>query len=240
MRAVRGWVLRAGDKNAVPIDLDSFTEGAPSQDAVNNPLTVLGTGDVAWAAYYDNCVNASRSTIRSAMCGGTRQLSRLRMVLQSRARIRWASQIGALADGFQRKMKQLGWQLATWRTGRIASRLRADMSWLRAAWAFNRISCCRDLAYNDAHQYDACGGVATRFPTRHRRCRSSTTTGMRSGRTPRTVRGGLTRRSCTDRWWRSAGRPWAGPGMKTDCSPARSGRPTGCFSDQCRRRQYAH
>lgn len=57
LRAIKGWVLRAGDKNPVPIDLDSFTEGPPSQDAVNNPLTVLGTGDVAWAAYYDNCVN---------------------------------------------------------------------------------------------------------------------------------------------------------------------------------------
>src|SRR5487761_2158219 len=57
MRSVRGWVLRAGDKDAVAIDLDAFTEGPPSQDAVNNPLTVLGTGDVAWSAYYDNCVN---------------------------------------------------------------------------------------------------------------------------------------------------------------------------------------
>ncbi len=56
-RAVRGWVLRAGDQNPVPIDLDSFTEGPPSEDAINNPLTVLGTGDVSWAAYYDNVVN---------------------------------------------------------------------------------------------------------------------------------------------------------------------------------------
>lgn len=57
LRAINGWVLRAGDQNPVPVDLDSFVEGPPSQDAVNNPLTVLGTGDVAWAAYYDNCVN---------------------------------------------------------------------------------------------------------------------------------------------------------------------------------------
>ena len=57
LRSVQGWVLRAGDKSPVPIQLDAFTEGAPSPDAVNNPLTVLGTGDVAWAAYYDNCVN---------------------------------------------------------------------------------------------------------------------------------------------------------------------------------------
>ena len=57
LRAVRGWVLRAGDKDPVPIDLDSFVEGPPSQDAIDNPLSVLGTGDVAWSAYYDNCVN---------------------------------------------------------------------------------------------------------------------------------------------------------------------------------------
>jgi hypothetical protein len=57
LRAVKGWVLRAGDKVPQQIDLDSFTEGPPSQDAINNPLTVLGIGDVAWSAYYDNCVN---------------------------------------------------------------------------------------------------------------------------------------------------------------------------------------
>jgi hypothetical protein len=57
LRAVKGWVLRAGDQNPVPIDLDTFSEGAPSQDSVTNPLTVLGSGDVAWSAYYDNCVN---------------------------------------------------------------------------------------------------------------------------------------------------------------------------------------
>jgi hypothetical protein len=56
-RAVTGWVLRSGDQNPVPIDLDSFSEGMPSQDAISNPLTVLGQGDVAWAAYYDNVVN---------------------------------------------------------------------------------------------------------------------------------------------------------------------------------------
>src|SRR5579863_1049063 len=57
LRALRGWVLRAGDQTPVPIDLDSYVEGPPTTDSVTNPLTVLGTGDVAWAAYYDNCVN---------------------------------------------------------------------------------------------------------------------------------------------------------------------------------------
>jgi len=56
-RAVRGWVLRAGDQNPVPVDLDSFSEGALSPDAVKNPLTVLGSGDVSWSAYYDNVAN---------------------------------------------------------------------------------------------------------------------------------------------------------------------------------------
>ena len=56
-RAVTGWVLRSGDQNPMPIDLDSFRTARLSQDAIANPLTVLGQGDVAWAAYYDNVVN---------------------------------------------------------------------------------------------------------------------------------------------------------------------------------------
>jgi hypothetical protein len=56
-RAVTGWVLRAGDENPIPIDLDKFIEGAPSQAAIDNPFTALGKGDVSWAAYYDNVVN---------------------------------------------------------------------------------------------------------------------------------------------------------------------------------------
>lgn len=56
-RSIRGWVLMAGDANPVAVDLDTFKEtGAPAA-GVKKPLTALGHGDVAWAAYYDNVVN---------------------------------------------------------------------------------------------------------------------------------------------------------------------------------------
>jgi hypothetical protein len=56
-RAVTGWVIRAGDKTPSVTPLDQWTETGPSPDAVKNPLTALGHGDPAWAAYYDNVVN---------------------------------------------------------------------------------------------------------------------------------------------------------------------------------------
>jgi hypothetical protein len=55
-RAIRGWVLRAGDNPPTVVALDQWTETgatATSTDA----LTALGRGDAAWAAYYDNVVN---------------------------------------------------------------------------------------------------------------------------------------------------------------------------------------
>ncbi len=56
-RAVSGWVIRSGDKTPVVTPLDQWSETGPSPDAVKNPLTALGHGDPAWAAYYDNVVN---------------------------------------------------------------------------------------------------------------------------------------------------------------------------------------
>ena len=56
-RAMAGWVIRAGDKTPTVTPLDQWTETGPSADAVKNPLTALGHGDPAWAAYYDNVVN---------------------------------------------------------------------------------------------------------------------------------------------------------------------------------------
>jgi len=55
-RAVTGWVIRAGDKTPSVTPLDQWKESGPSPDAVKNPLTALGHGDPAWAAYYDNVV----------------------------------------------------------------------------------------------------------------------------------------------------------------------------------------
>ncbi|HEY1502142.1 MAG TPA: hypothetical protein VGF88_21375 [Acidobacteriaceae bacterium] len=112
LRGVKGWVLRAGDQNPVPIDLDSFSEGAPSQDAVNNPLTVLGTGDVAWAAYYDNCVNRlafydslsdiSEGPVSYLVCGWYSNPGQDPLGDQ---------QVHSLTD-FNNKMEEYQWQLA--------------------------------------------------------------------------------------------------------------------------------
>jgi hypothetical protein len=111
-RAVTGWVLRSGDQNPVPIDLDSFSDGPPSQDAVTNPLTVLGQGDVAWAAYYDNVVNRlafydNLNGIRSGplaylVCGWYSNPAQDPL---------GDTEVKSLTD-FNNKMAQLQWQLA--------------------------------------------------------------------------------------------------------------------------------
>jgi len=53
-RAVTGWVIRSGDKTPSAAPLDQWKESGPSADPVKNPLTALGHGDPAWAAYFDN------------------------------------------------------------------------------------------------------------------------------------------------------------------------------------------
>jgi len=55
-RGVRAWILQAGDDNPQPIDIDGWTEPGPRKDG-KPPMTALGHGDLAWAAYYDNVVN---------------------------------------------------------------------------------------------------------------------------------------------------------------------------------------
>ena len=56
-RAVRGWVLRSGEKTPVVTDLDQWTEPGTNTAGLKGPMTALGHGDPAWAAYYDNVVN---------------------------------------------------------------------------------------------------------------------------------------------------------------------------------------
>lgn len=112
LRAVKGWVLRAGDQKPLPIDLKDFTEGPPSADSVNNPLTVLGTGDVAWAAYFDNCVNRlafydslsdiSEGPISYLVCGWYSNPGQDPLGDQS---------VYSLTD-FNAKMQEYHWQLA--------------------------------------------------------------------------------------------------------------------------------
>jgi hypothetical protein len=52
-RAVAGWVLEAGGAEPRVTPLDEWAEPGVAAD-VEEPLTALGHGDPAWAAYYDN------------------------------------------------------------------------------------------------------------------------------------------------------------------------------------------
>lgn len=52
-RAVTGWVLEAGGPTTSEVDVGSWTESGVAPD-VENPLTALGHGDLAWAGYFDN------------------------------------------------------------------------------------------------------------------------------------------------------------------------------------------
>ncbi|HEY1986685.1 MAG TPA: hypothetical protein VGG85_14815 [Terracidiphilus sp.] len=148
-RAVRGWVLRAGDQNPVPIDLDSYVEGAPSADAVNNPLTVMGTGDVAWAAYYDNCVNRlafydslsdiSEGPVSYLVCGWYSNPGQDPLGDQK---------VHSLTD-FNARMQELKWQLAQ---GELDESIRHARKYMVAARGLGLAtsSVASTLAYNDA------------------------------------------------------------------------------------------
>lgn len=54
-RSMTGWVLAAGGATPQVMPLDQWVEPRPATDVVA-PLTALGHGDPAWAAYYDNVI----------------------------------------------------------------------------------------------------------------------------------------------------------------------------------------
>jgi IPT/TIG domain len=112
-RAVAGWVLRAGDQNPTAVDLDSFIENPVTTGQVLQPLTALGHGDPAWAAYYDNVVNrlafydplsdtpAPQGPLAYLVCGWYTDASLDPL----------GSNIKSLSD-FDARMAQLGWELS--------------------------------------------------------------------------------------------------------------------------------
>lgn len=55
-RAVTGWVLESGGPQPVVRDLDAWVGPGPV-GTTERPMTAMGHGDPAWAAYYDNVVN---------------------------------------------------------------------------------------------------------------------------------------------------------------------------------------
>jgi hypothetical protein len=110
-RGVRGWVLRSGEDQPVVVELDKWTEPGPKQGS-KGPLTAMGHGDPAWAAYYDNVVNRlafyddlsdiSTGPIAYLVCGWYADPKQDPL----------GTGIHSLTD-FDAKMAQLGWELAT-------------------------------------------------------------------------------------------------------------------------------
>jgi hypothetical protein len=112
-RTVVGWILRAGDATPQAIALDSFTEDNTDQGTLINPLTALGHGDMAWAAYYDNVVN--RMAFFDPLNDTIPPIGPLAYLVCG-----WytdptldplGSKINSLND-FDARMAQLGWELA--------------------------------------------------------------------------------------------------------------------------------
>lgn len=56
-RTVRGWVLRAGDRNPSPIELDDWRETGDEPRPSVEALNALGYGHAGWSAYFDNVEN---------------------------------------------------------------------------------------------------------------------------------------------------------------------------------------
>ena len=112
-RAVRGWVLRAGDKTPSVVPLDQWTETGAQGETPENPLTAMGHGDPAWAAYYDNAVNRlgfyddlsdiTSGPIAYLVCGWYSDATLDPL---------GDAQIKSLT-GFDAKMNSLQWELAT-------------------------------------------------------------------------------------------------------------------------------
>lgn len=125
-RTVRGWVLRAGDRNPQPVNLDVWRETGPESDAAPEPLTALGYGDAGWSAYFDNVVNrlafydpltdVANGPIAYLVCGW---YSRPELDPLS------TSRVGSLG-AFRARMSELRWSVPESQMTRAAARMRND------------------------------------------------------------------------------------------------------------------
>lgn len=129
-RAVRGWVLRAGDeKPAPPTDLKDWVENGENLGSIENPLTAMGHGDPGWAAYfdnvkdrlafYDNLEGVASGPLAYLVCGW----------YHDPANDPLGSEINSLAD-FQARMRELGWELGS---GELQESARIAGGFLQAA-----------------------------------------------------------------------------------------------------------
>jgi len=110
-RAIRGWVIRTGEKTPVVVDLDAWTEPGTVMDT-KAALTIAGHGDPAWGAYYDNVVNrlgfyddlsgVTTGPLAYLVCGW----------YSDPASDPLGTNVKSL-NQFDQRMAELGWELAT-------------------------------------------------------------------------------------------------------------------------------
>jgi hypothetical protein len=137
-RTIRGWVLEAGGKEAKAFDLDGWTEPGPLAPGGPNtpvkPLSALGHGDPAWAAYYDNVENrlgfyddlsdVEAGPVAYLVCGWFAPPGDGDPLADAKVR--------SLAD-FHSRMSELRWQLATGELQEAVRHIDVHVSAARAA-----------------------------------------------------------------------------------------------------------
>ena len=131
-RSMTGWVLEAGGATPRVTPLDQWVEPGAATDVVA-PLTALGHGDPAWAAYYDNVVDrlgfyddlsgVTSGPVAYLVCGWYASSDPGRDPLGS-----GIASVGA----FDAAMAAHGWSLAD---GELKESLRRRASYLTAAAA---------------------------------------------------------------------------------------------------------
>ncbi len=182
---------------------------------IDNPLTVLGQGDVAWAAYYDNVVNRlafydDLSGIRSGplaylVCGwysnpaqdplGDTRCEIADRLQQQDGAVAVAACAGELNEAVNHSRKY------------ILGASKLGLTMVQAESVAGQRCGCVEREHRQAMSP----------PMRHPAFLRSIRAGKRLGRTRPTAHGGRTRRCFTARSLRSAGRNWAGPATKAAC-----------------------
>ncbi|WP_426595714.1 hypothetical protein ACPPVS_08900 [Cellulomonas sp. McL0617] len=111
-RAVTAWVMETGGQEPVVEPLDSWTETADPERTDTpgvQPLTVLGHGDAAWSAYYDDVEN--RLGFYDDLSGATGPVAYLVTGWHSRHIDDPIGENLSSPTAFEARIAQLGWEI---------------------------------------------------------------------------------------------------------------------------------